>query len=163
MGFDLVEIGSFGGIFIEDFIDQRLKLIREVLREDTLAFEYFFIGDILIFGLKGSSATGQFIKQHTNSPNIDSLIITVSLNDLRRDIVNSATEGLSLTKINKKLLNGCIGRPAKITHLDDLILNQNIFWFDVPVNYVLIVHVFQRGNALLCVVRCFLFAEFYLG
>jgi hypothetical protein len=162
MGLDLVEIGSFGGVFIENFADERLELLGEVLRKDTLAFEYFFICNILIFGLKGSSATGQFIKQHTNCPNIDSLIITVSFDNLRRNIVDSATEGLPLTKINKKLLNGRIGRPAEVTHLDNLILDENVFGLDITVDYVFVVHVFQRGNALLCVVRSLLLAEFDL-
>ena len=61
MGFDLVEIGSFGRIFIKDFVDKGLELVTEELRKNTLAFEYFFVGDILILGLKRSCATGQLI------------------------------------------------------------------------------------------------------
>jgi hypothetical protein len=97
MGLDLVEIGSFGGAFIEDFIDEGLEFLREVFRENTLTFEYLLIGDILILSLKRSHPTGQLIQQHSHGPNIYPLIIATTLNDFRRYIIHGATKSLSLT------------------------------------------------------------------
>jgi hypothetical protein len=162
MGLDLVKVGSFGRVFVKNFVDKRLEFITKILRKDTLTFEYFFIRDILIFGLKWRRSTRQFIKQYPDGPNINPLIIAASLNNLRRHIVNSPTKSLPLTEISKNLLDRRISRPAKVTHLDHFVLNENILRLDVPVDDVLVVHVLERRYALFSVVGCLLFAEFNL-
>lgn len=162
MRLNLVKVGPFGRVFVKNFVDKGLKFITEVLREDTLAFEYLFISYILIFGLKRRSTTRQFIKQHPDGPNINSLIIATSLHNLRWYIVNSATKSLSLTKIGQNLLNWRISRPAKVTHFDHFVLNENVLWLDISVDDVLVMHVLEGGYALLGVVGCFLFTKFHL-
>lgn len=61
MLFDLVEVGSLGGILIEDFIDKLLYFIAEIIWVCALAFDYLLIGDVFIFCLKWRRPTRQLI------------------------------------------------------------------------------------------------------
>ncbi len=59
-----------------------------MLGEFDIDIENFSIGLLSAFGrLKRSMASAKFIAKHANTPNINHLIILISHDDLRRDIV----------------------------------------------------------------------------
>jgi len=95
--------------------------------------------------LEGSSSSGHFVDEHSQAPNIDFLIICLSFQNLRRNIVQCSTKGISF-------VFGSISRPSKIGQLRDPLTQQYILRFEISVEDRFGVAILQGLNHLLGVV-----------
>ena len=59
--------------------------------------------------------------------------------------------------ITEHLLGGCVGRPPKIAHFEDSVIEHDVLGFNVPVDDVLVVHVLEGRGDLFAVVGRLLF------
>lgn len=76
-------------------------LFRKIGREHQIQRQYLIISlNLVILRLEWSIARAQLKAQNPNTPNIHLLIVVIPNDYLRRHIIESPTESLSLTEIN---------------------------------------------------------------
>ena len=99
MRLDLLQVHPLGGVPVENLADKVSDLGAKVEGKLDINLKYLVIGLILILlALKGSPAGAQLVAKHSQAPDISPLVIKVSSDDLRRHVVQSPTESLSLTE-----------------------------------------------------------------
>jgi hypothetical protein len=107
MCLNLLQVHTFGGISCEYFADEINHLSAEIYRELDVDFQYFVIGLVLIrLAFKGSASCAKFIAEHTKTPHIRSLVVELSGDYFRWDIVEGAAEGLALAGLGRGTRGG---------------------------------------------------------
>lgn len=111
--------------------------------------------------LKWCLSNQKFVRQNTQTPQINLVgivIVMVSRFDhLRWQVIKSSTHGFSPVV-------WCMDAPSEIRNLDlTMDTNEDVFWFDISVNDMLLVEVFQSCGHLCDVLSCFPFGEAVLA
>ncbi len=76
------------------------------------------------------------VEYNSERPHIQSVIMCLILDHFRSHILKSSTKRVPL------LAGIRLHTPTKIAYFDDIsFLNENVFWFDVPVDETLFMHV----------------------
>jgi len=117
----------------------------EVAVDDSVHSLSLYMVRIYRLCLEGSSSSGHFVDEHSQAPNIDFLIICLSFQNLRRNIVQCSTKGISF-------VFGSISRPSKIGQLRHPLTQQYILRFEISVEDRLGMAILQGLNHLLGVV-----------
>jgi len=82
-----------------------------MFREFDINIEYFSIGLLpTLRRLEWCMASAQLIAQNANTPNIDHLIVLVSHDNFRRDIVEGATESGPFISRIMEIITLCLYR-----------------------------------------------------
>ena len=71
--------------------------------------------------------SAHLITQYADAPDVHFFVVEFSLNDLRRNVIESTTEGLPLVEWR-------INCPAEIAEFQNAKTIENILWLDVSVN-----------------------------
>lgn len=99
MSLDLLQSHTLIRVPIENLPNEICHLGTEIERKLNIYLQNLVISLILIyFALKRSLPCCQLVAKNSQTPQISSLIIKVSSYDLRRNIIKSATEGLTLAE-----------------------------------------------------------------
>lgn len=132
---DLGNTFSFSHIFRQEFIDKVSSLV------------IFYFGQLDVFchldnnhiydvfeilqtaHSEGSFAGNQLESQNANGPQVNSLVVESSRNQLRRKVQRSTTKGLP------QLFIGVIYTPSKVSNFDNITRrNQNILRFNISMD-----------------------------
>ena len=93
-----LQIHPFCRISVEDLTDEVGSLAAQVKRELDINLQDPIISLTLIFfALKRGSSGTELIAEHPEAPDVSPFIIKIPSNNLRRYVIQSPTEGLSLT------------------------------------------------------------------
>ena len=155
MLFHLLKIWSFFGIFLQDLLDKVDSFIWEVIWvvqfEVLDLVESFSLEDTVEWRL----ANKEFVRKHTNCPDVNSVIIRAFLKHFRRQVVRSSANSLSIVAWT-------VTTPPKIWDLNCPVTVQQVFRLEVTVHYIFGMQVFQRLNDLPNIVSCFLLGKSFV-
>lgn len=103
--------------------------------------------------LKGWMANKELVEKHTESPDIDALVVLTGLDHLGREVVESAAHGGSSVAGIGGRVAADVGGPAEVGKLDAVVeVDEDVFGLEVPVDEVLAVEVLQGTGDLVDVV-----------
>ena len=105
-------------------------------------------------------ACAQLVAEHSNTPDINHLVILVPHNNLGRYVVECPTEGRSfISRLDKYVRFACVYRPAEISQFHHIVDQNYILWLEVSVDYTIFVKMNQGINGLPNVVCCLSLSE----
>ena len=96
-------------------------------------------------------ANQQLVGQHPDTPQVNSVVVVISCQYLRRRVVEGAAVGLAAF-----VADGC---PAEVAELADLVGEDDVLGFDVPVGYSLVVEVLDGLGDVVDLGGCLLLRE----
>lgn len=92
---DLGQTQPVAGLSGQYLADEILQLGGQMRRVVNLHRTDPIVGSFLVvWDLEGCFASRQLIAQHTQTPDVHSLVVQIALNDLRWDVIQRPTEGL---------------------------------------------------------------------
>lgn len=102
--FNIFKMKPFLGVANKNKSDYVSKILRNVIRNFKIPIDNSFKCCLLIFSsFKRSISKSELIDQDTKTPNIDPLIIEISLHNFWWNIIKSSTKSLPFAK-NKKFV-----------------------------------------------------------
>ena len=101
--------------------------------------------------VEGCLANQQLVGQHSDAPQVHSVVVVSSRQYLRCRVVEGATVGLAPFVAD--------GGPAEVAELADLIGEDDVLGFDVPVGYSLVVEVLDGLGDVVDLGGCLLLRE----
>ena len=111
------------------------------------SFESFF----LFATFKRRMTSQEFICKNTNAPYINFVVVGLSMNHFWRKVIQSAAHCFSS-------VIRCMSAPSKIWQFDNSVVIQQIFRFNISMNYFLSMQISQCLNCLIYVISglCFI-------
>jgi hypothetical protein len=85
--------------------------------------------------LEGNAVVHQLVCEHPDAPNVRFGVVRHPLHDLRRGVERSPTLGIAHQR--------AVNCPPEIANLDSILVQKDILWLEVPVDYVMLVHVLR--------------------
>ena len=154
VGLHLVEVllapESTGGVAIQQFSDYVLKILTHEYLMLHRVWEHNSSGSnenaqlVMTFIHEGWSACGHLIQQNSKRPPVNGKAVAFHIEYLRGQILCGSAERESLVSlVLKELCKAKIGQ----THIA-ILVHEDVFWLQVPVNYVLLVQIPQSKHNL---------------
>lgn len=140
---NLVNRGSFLPISLKHGFDECLDFRLETLLYTDLFLLKLFLHSLNAVPLKGRPSMQHLIKEHSETPNVNLLIVALFEDELRSHVLIGPTEALPEMIRLEDL------RPSEIAQFDiSFGVQQNILWFYIPVHNSLWVKVLNHADYL---------------
>jgi len=143
VGQDLVEAGAPEGVQVEDLGDEAARGVGDghVVREGVAVDADLLVGGLDVRRLEGRLADEQRVDDDAERPDVDFVAVArLALQDLGRDVVGRAADGLLLLALELDL-----GGQAEVAQLDlHLLAEEEVAQLEVAVDHLVLHQVLHR-------------------